>query len=138
MLRDRYGSCDGFRLFVAAIAGAYPFRRAARSVPRIRRFAVAVFEGSQRFRFCPVAIGAGIGLFALGRAGGGGGYLSIAPMMPCLGVGHIAAGALLPVVIPIALPCAVFKVVAQLVCGDHIFLRLRGKDRVLKACRVSG
>lgn len=26
----------------------------------------------------------------------------------------------------------------QLVCGDHIFLRLRGKGRVLKACRVSG
>ena len=45
MLRDRYGSCDGFRLFMAAIAGAYPFRRAARSVPVIRRLAPVVAVG---------------------------------------------------------------------------------------------
>ena len=64
------GSCDGFRLFMTAIAGAYPLRRAVYSIPCISRFAVAVFEGSQCFRFFIVAHGTGIGLHARLRTGG--------------------------------------------------------------------
>ena len=70
MLRDRYGSCDGFRLFMTAIAGAYPLRRAVYSIPCISRFAVAVFEGSQCFRFFIVARGTSIGLHARLCTGG--------------------------------------------------------------------
>ena len=72
MLRDRYGSCDGFRLFMTAIAGAYPLRRAVYSIPCISQFAVAVSEGSQRFRFFIVARGTSIGLHARIRTGGWG------------------------------------------------------------------
>ena len=64
------GSRDGFCLFMTAIAGAYPLRRAVYSIPCISRFAVAVFEGSQCFRFFIVAHGTGIGLHARLRTGG--------------------------------------------------------------------
>ena len=73
-------------------------------------------------RFCPAAIGADIGLFARRCAGGRFGFSALVPTMRCLGVGHIAAGALLPVVIPVALPCAVFKVVAK--GGDRLRFRI--------------
>ena len=99
-----------------------------------------VSRGTDGLRSRHGADGAGEGLFARGRTGGLCLYNAGVPVMRYLVcfVGHIAAGALLPVVIPVALPCAIFKVVAQLACGDHIFLRLRGKGRVLKACRISG
>ena len=91
---------------MAAIAGAHPFRRAARSVPRISRFAVVVFEGSQRFLFCPVANGAGIGLFARRCAGGRFGHFAFVPGVFAFFSFSVAAGILFPVLVFIPLPAA--------------------------------
>ena len=65
-----------------------------------------VSRGIDDLRFFPFAIGAGIGLFARGRAGGSGGYLSGVPLMAAFIRADLAAGILLPVFVFIGLPVA--------------------------------